>query len=99
VTWVRSKDGRARGSPTIEAKKFWRGHSGLARSAQIDAPGQLSQRAAGMTANPDQVAIDLTRTVIACDKREAFAQGNASREAIQTAWVALDCFAYAHDDG
>jgi len=31
--------------------------------------------------------------VIACDKREAFAQGSASDETIQSRYQALDCFA------
>jgi hypothetical protein len=31
--------------------------------------------------------------VIACDKREAFAQGSTCDEAIQLARLALDCFA------
>jgi hypothetical protein len=31
--------------------------------------------------------------VIACDKREAFAQGSASDEAIHSCFVAMDCFA------
>ena len=35
--------------------------------------------------------------VIACDKREAFAQGSASDEAIHTSFVTLDCF--ARNDG
>jgi hypothetical protein len=37
--------------------------------------------------------------VIACDKREAFAQGSASDEAIQFFSLALDCFADARNDG
>ncbi len=32
-------------------------------------------------------------TVIACNKREAFVQGSASDETIQTFFAALDCFA------
>jgi hypothetical protein len=36
--------------------------------------------------------------VIACDKREAFAQGSGSDEAIQSLFVQLDCFANARND-
>ena len=42
----------------------------------------------------------MKRAVIACDKREAFAQGSESDEAIQNfSAVSLDCFAIARNDG
>jgi hypothetical protein len=42
----------------------------------------------------------LMSDVIACDKREAFAQGSDSDEAIHTYFLALmDCFANARNDG
>jgi hypothetical protein len=37
-------------------------------------------------------------TVIACDKRKAFAQGSVSDEAIQSYCLILDCFACARND-
>src|ERR1700729_2015737 len=37
--------------------------------------------------------ITFSLSVIACDKREAFAQGSASDEAIQSYFAVLDCFA------
>src|ERR1700688_1921779 len=38
-------------------------------------------------------AITFSLSVIACDKREAFAQGSASDEAVQSYLAVLDCFA------
>jgi hypothetical protein len=43
--------------------------------------------------------MDSFSTVIACDKREAFAQGSVSDEAIQPSRGAMDCFAGARNDG
>jgi hypothetical protein len=49
-------------------------------------------RESGLRASP--------HTVIGCDKREAFAQGSAGDEAIQSlALRFLDCFACARNDG
>jgi hypothetical protein len=39
--------------------------------------------------------MDRCPAVIACDNREAFAQGSGSDEAIQPARVDMDCFAGA----
>jgi hypothetical protein len=69
----------------------WRGLRKLTRLVNfVAAPWNDSE--------PYQVAIGLPCTVITCDKREALAQRSASSEAIQTACVTLDCFAYARND-
>ena len=47
-----------------------------------------------------QAAVRLASlSVIACDKRKAFAQGSECDEAIQCGGQRLDCFAGARNDG